>query len=93
MSDFIKITEQASRYRHLEEMSIGEILANINKEDKSVPGAVELAIPQIKQLVGAITDKMLAGGRLFISGRAPAAALRWWMPANVRPPTAFPTAW
>ena len=67
-NDFIKITEQPSPYRHLDKMSIGDILTNINKEDKTVPDAVEAAIPQIQQLVSAITDKMLSGGRLFYIG-------------------------
>lgn len=86
MSDFIKITEEASRYRHLEEMSIGEILTNINREDKSVPDAVEKAIPQIKQLVGAITDKMLAGGRLFYIGAGTSGRLAV-VDASECPPT------
>ncbi|MGZ8545619.1 MAG: N-acetylmuramic acid 6-phosphate etherase, partial [Flavisolibacter sp.] len=68
MNGFTKVTEQSSNYRHLEEMTIGEILTNINNEDKTVPAAVEKAIPQIKRLVGAVTDKMLAGGRLFYIG-------------------------
>jgi N-acetylmuramic acid 6-phosphate etherase len=45
-----------------------EILANINKEDKTVPLAVEKVIPQIEKLVQAIVDKMVAGGRLFYLG-------------------------
>jgi N-acetylmuramic acid 6-phosphate etherase len=49
-------------------MSIDEILTCINKEDKTVPEAVEKAIPQIEKLVAAIVDKMLAGGRLFYIG-------------------------
>ncbi|MGL6068791.1 MAG: N-acetylmuramic acid 6-phosphate etherase, partial [Sediminibacterium sp.] len=52
----------------LEQMSIHELLTNINKEDKTVPDAVEKAIPQIEKLVAAISDKMLAGGRLFYIG-------------------------
>ena len=68
MSDFIKITEQPSNYRHLEKMPVNEILANINKEDKTVPDAVEKVIPQIEKLVQVITDRMLAGGRLFYVG-------------------------
>ena len=68
MSEFIRITEQDSHYRHLEHMSIPELLANINREDKVVPLAVEKAIPQIGKLVSAIVDKMLAGGRLFYIG-------------------------
>lgn len=65
---FEKITELSSPYRHLEQMSIGEILACINEEDKKVPGAVEKAIPQIEALVAVLADKMLAGGRLFYIG-------------------------
>jgi len=65
---FKKITEQASNYHHLENMGIGEILKNINEEDKTVPFEVEKAIPQIEKLVEAVTDKMLMGGRLFYIG-------------------------
>lgn len=68
MNRFEKITEQPSNYTHLEKMSISEILTNINHEDKTVASAVERTIPQIKRLVSAITDKMLAGGRLFYIG-------------------------
>jgi N-acetylmuramic acid 6-phosphate etherase len=68
MSEFIKVTEQSSTYRHLEKMSILELLENINKEDSTVPEAVKKAIPQIEKLVAAITDKMLDGGRLFYIG-------------------------
>jgi len=65
---FEKITEQPSRYRHLEKMTVEELLININKEDKTVPYAVEKAIPQIEKLVEAAVDKMLSGGRLFYVG-------------------------
>jgi len=68
MSDFIKVTEQASSYNQLEKMSIQELLVNINQEDKIVPLAVEKVIPQIEKLVAVISDKMLAGGRLFYIG-------------------------
>ncbi|RFM28937.1 N-acetylmuramic acid 6-phosphate etherase [Deminuibacter soli] len=64
----IRVTEQTSNYHHLEKMSISEVLVNINKEDSTVPVAVAKAIPQIEKLVGAISDKMLAGGRLFYIG-------------------------
>ena len=68
MSEFIRITEEPSTYRHLEKMSSLELLTNINKEDKTVPHAVEKSIPQIEKLVNGISDKMLAGGRLFYIG-------------------------
>lgn len=63
-----RITEQPSHYRHLEKMPVSELLVNINKEDKTVPDAVELAVPQIEKLVEAASDKMLMGGRMFYIG-------------------------
>lgn len=68
MHDFIKITEQDSTYRHLEKMSVLELLENINREDQLVPNAVKESIPAIESLVTAIVDKMLLGGRLFYIG-------------------------
>jgi len=86
MNTFEKITEQPSKYRHLEKMSIGELLTNINNEDKTVPYAVEKCIPQIKRLVGAIADKMLAGGRLFYIGAGTSGRLAV-VDASECPPT------
>ncbi|GAA4278567.1 N-acetylmuramic acid 6-phosphate etherase [Aquimarina mytili] len=65
---FIKTTEQTSDYDHLEKMSINELLSNINKEDKTVPNAVEKSIPQIEALVTQIVQKLKNGGRLFYIG-------------------------
>ena len=86
MSNFIRITEESSKYRHLEKMSIGELLTNINNEDKTVANAVEKAIPQIQGLVSAITDKMLAGGRLFYIGAGTSGRLAV-VDASECPPT------
>jgi N-acetylmuramic acid 6-phosphate etherase len=61
-------TETASNYDHLEQMSVHELLTNINKEDKTVPLAVEKAIPQLEKLVEATVAKMKEGGRLFYIG-------------------------
>ncbi len=49
-------------------MSISDLLSNINKEDKTVPNAVENAIPQIESLVSKIVEKLKNGGRLFYMG-------------------------
>lgn len=65
---FKSITESESNYRHLEKMSVTELLSNINTEDKTVPAAINDVIPQIEQLVQVIADKMLMGGRLFYIG-------------------------
>src|SRR5215217_5004308 len=61
-------TETASHFDNLEKMSVNELLTNINKEDKTVPLAVEKAIPQIEALVKAVVEKMRVGGRLFYIG-------------------------
>ncbi len=63
-----RITEQESNYEDIDKMSIMEILQSINQEDKLVPLAVEKSLPQIEKLVGAITNRMKQGGRLFYIG-------------------------
>lgn len=63
-----KITEQESNYDNLHEMSVRELLTNINKEDKTVAKSVQQVIPQIEPLVNSIIEKMLEGGRLFYIG-------------------------
>ena len=65
---FIKTTEQSSNYEHLEKMSVKDLLSNINQEDKTVPLAVEKALPQIETLVAQIVSQMKLGGRLFYIG-------------------------
>ena len=65
---FEKITESESLYNNLEDMSVTELLVNINTEDKKVAFAVEKSIPQITALVDAIVSKLEIGGRLFYIG-------------------------
>ncbi|HWZ21807.1 MAG TPA: N-acetylmuramic acid 6-phosphate etherase [Cytophagaceae bacterium] len=64
----MNITESSSHYNALEQMSLKDLLQNINKEDKTVPLAVEKAIPQIEKLVQATVERMKNGGRLFYIG-------------------------
>lgn len=66
--EFIKTTEQDSKYNHLEKMTVSELLTNINNEDKTVPLAVEKVVPEIKNLVTNIVTRMNNGGRLFYIG-------------------------
>lgn len=66
--DFIKTTESESHYSNLEERSISELLSYINTEDKTVPLAVEKALPAIEALIGQIVSKLKRGGRLFYLG-------------------------
>jgi N-acetylmuramic acid 6-phosphate etherase len=63
-----KTTESDSYYNNLENMSVHELLSNMNKEDKTVPNAVEKAIPQIGKLIEVIAERMQKGGRLFYIG-------------------------
>lgn len=83
---FEKITEQPSRFHNLEKMSIEDILINTNSEDKTVPTAIEKAIPEIEKLIEAITDKMLMGGRLFYIGAGTSGRLGI-LDASECPPT------
>lgn len=64
----INTTEKDSNYQDLEHMPVRELLENINREDKTVPDAVEKAIPQIEKLATITAEKMRAGGRLFYIG-------------------------
>ena len=63
-----KITEQASNYRHLEKMSVEELTKNLNREDQTVPMAIEKALPEINTLINTIVGKLENAGRLFYIG-------------------------
>ena len=65
---FVKTTEQDSNYNHLEQMSVSELIININNEDKTVPLAVEKELPQIELLIDQVVAKLKVGGRLFYMG-------------------------
>jgi len=64
----VLVTESSSRYNHLEKMPLAQLLKSINKEDKTVPNAVEKVIPEIEKLVKVIVARMKTGGRLFYMG-------------------------
>ena len=66
--DFKKTTESDSNYDRLESMSVEDLLTNINREDQSVPKAIEKIIPAISELIKAIVPRMKQGGRLFYMG-------------------------
>ena len=63
--EMIKITEQPSKYRNLEKMTVEEITANINREDETVALAIKKALPQINQLIHAIISQLKNGGHMF----------------------------
>ena len=86
MKEFVRVTEQPSTYRNQEKMSVLEVITNINNEDKKVALAVEKALPAIEQLISAVVDKMLAGGRLFYIGAGTSGRLGI-LDASECPPT------
>jgi N-acetylmuramic acid 6-phosphate etherase len=63
-----RTTEKDSHYTGLENMPLSELLRHINEEDKTVPIAVEKALPQIEGLAAVVTERMRNGGRLFYIG-------------------------
>ncbi len=83
---FVKISEQPSLYDNLEKKSVGEILHDINNEDKKVALAVEKALPQIEQLVTRIVSRMKRGGRIFYMGAGTSGRLGV-LDASEIPPT------
>lgn len=83
---FVKISEQPSLYSDLEKKSVGEILRDINNEDKKVAFAVEKALPQIEELVTRIVGRMKRGGRIFYMGAGTSGRLGV-LDASEIPPT------
>jgi N-acetylmuramic acid 6-phosphate etherase len=83
---FKKITEQPSHYRHLEKMSVAEIIGNINKEDFLVAAAVQKSLSQIEKMITAVSEKMIDGGRLFYIGAGTSGRLGI-LDASECPPT------
>lgn len=79
-------TERASNYNDLEKMDTFELLSNINAEDKTVPFAIEKAIPSIEKLVDITYAKMNEGGRLFYIGAGTSGRLGV-LDASECPPT------
>ncbi|MBT2163153.1 N-acetylmuramic acid 6-phosphate etherase [Zobellia barbeyronii] len=80
------ITEQPSKYNNLEKMDVLELLSSINAEDKTVPLAIEKALPQISDFVTAVVPKMELGGRLFYIGAGTSGRLGV-LDASECPPT------
>lgn len=86
-------TEQSSHYESLEKMNTGELLRNMNREDKTVPLAVERTIPQIETLVEVIVAKMKEGGRLFYIGAGTSGRLGVLDASEIPPTFGAPPEW
>ena len=90
---FVKISEQPSLYNDLEKKSIGEILHDINNEDKKVAFAVEKAIPQIEKLVTEIVCRMRRGGRIFYMGAGTSGRLGVLDASEIPPTFGMDSSW
>ena len=64
----VNVTEQPSPYRNLEMMTVQELTASINHEDKVIASAVEKVLPEINVLIDIIVEKLKKKGRLFYVG-------------------------
>ena len=80
------ITETASLYDGLEKMSTEELLRNMNREDQKVAVAVEAVIPQVTAFVDLLSERFMAGGRLFYIGAGTSGRLGI-LDASEIPPT------
>lgn len=83
---FTNTTESTSLYDNLEQMSVADLLANLNQEDQTVPQAVAKILPQITTLVEAIVPRIEDGGRLFYIGAGTSGRLGI-LDASECPPT------
>lgn len=93
MAESRKTTEETSRYSGLEQMSIHDLLVNINREDQTVAEAVEKSIPQIETLVEAVVTAMKQGGRLFYLGSGTSGRLGIVDASELPPTFGAPHGW
>lgn len=83
----LPVTEQRNPHSYkIDTKSTEEILRIINSEDKTVPLAVEKAIPELTRLVDRLVDCFKTGGRLFYCGAGTSGRLGV-LDASECPPT------
>lgn len=87
----VDITKISTEKRNKNTMNIDlastiDMLKMINNEDKTVPLAVEKAIPQIAEVVELVTQTFIKGGRLFFMGAGTSGRLGV-LDASECPPT------
>ncbi len=62
-------TEQVdSKFQHLDEMTVAELLRAMNEGDTEVPKAIALVLPEIESAIESIVKRMERGGRLIYVG-------------------------
>jgi N-acetylmuramic acid 6-phosphate etherase len=86
-------TESPSHYDNLEKMSSTDLLKAMNDEDKTVPLAVEAAMPQLVAFVEAAYARMREGGRLFYIGAGTSGRLGVLDASEIPPTYGAPKDW
>jgi N-acetylmuramic acid 6-phosphate etherase len=86
-------TESPSHYDNLEKMSSTDLLKAMNDEDKTVPFAVEKALPQIESFVNAAFTRMREGGRMFYIGAGTSGRLGVLDASEIPPTYGAPQDW
>jgi N-acetylmuramic acid 6-phosphate etherase len=81
-----KTTEKTSDYNSLEDMSVTDLLSNINKEDEKVAAAIKQSLPQIEKATEVYIAKIKNGGRVFYIGSGTSGRLGI-VDASELPPT------
>ncbi|MDP1720643.1 MAG: N-acetylmuramic acid 6-phosphate etherase [Candidatus Nanopelagicaceae bacterium] len=62
-------TEQVdSKFRHLDQMSVAELLRAMNEGDAEVPRVIAIELPKIERAIESIVERMMRGGRLIYIG-------------------------
>jgi N-acetylmuramic acid 6-phosphate etherase len=74
-------------------MPIGELLMSINKEDQTVPLAVEKVIPKVESLVKEIVVRMKKRGRVFYIGAGTSGRLGIVDASEIPPTFGAPDDW
>ncbi len=74
------------RFSHLDELDVGQLAHVMNDADKSVPEAVEHALPKITAAIEAISARFNAGGRIIYVGAGTSGRLGV-LDASECPPT------
>lgn len=64
----MRMTEQPSKYDHLETKTVDELIYDINEEDKTVALAIEKVLPELGKMISAIEHQLRNGGRMFYCG-------------------------
>lgn len=87
-----KTTEQQNlATKNIDQMSTREVLITINNEDKTVPFAVEKAIPEIEIFADKVVASMKNGGRLFYVGAGTSGRLGVLDASEIPPTFSAPT--